>query len=43
MVTGDHEAIAKQVADQVGLGTDIREAEKVFGDRQEVEIEENVM
>ena len=31
MVTGDHEAIARQIADQLGLGKNIVVAEKVFG------------
>jgi H+-transporting ATPase len=31
MVTGDHEAIARQIAGQLGLGTNIVTAESVFG------------
>ncbi|MGE3266494.1 plasma-membrane proton-efflux P-type ATPase [Methylocystis sp.] len=32
MVTGDHEAIAKEIAGKLGLGQNIVVAEKVFGD-----------
>jgi H+-transporting ATPase len=32
MVTGDHEAIARQIAGQLGLGTNIVVADRVFGD-----------
>ncbi|MCV0369726.1 plasma-membrane proton-efflux P-type ATPase [Filomicrobium sp.] len=32
MVTGDHEAIARQIAGELGLGKNIVVAEKVFGD-----------
>lgn len=32
MVTGDHEAIAQQIAGELGLGKNIVVAEKVFGD-----------
>ena len=31
MVTGDHPAIARQIARQVGLGTEIRVADELFG------------
>jgi H+-transporting ATPase len=39
MVTGDHAAIAKQVAGQVGLGQEIPEASSVFG-AEDAEISE---
>ncbi|HUY68766.1 MAG TPA: plasma-membrane proton-efflux P-type ATPase [Alphaproteobacteria bacterium] len=32
MVTGDHEAIARQIAQKLGLGSTILAADKVFGD-----------
>ena len=32
MVTGDHEAIARQIARKLGLGTDILSADDIFGD-----------
>jgi H+-transporting ATPase len=32
MVTGDHAAIGRQVAGQVGLGTEIRSAREIFGE-----------
>jgi len=35
MVTGDHSAIAKQIAEQVGMGTGILEAGETFGDSDE--------
>ncbi|HKJ88386.1 MAG TPA: HAD-IC family P-type ATPase, partial [Gammaproteobacteria bacterium] len=31
MVTGDHPAIGRQIAQQVGLGTNLREASELFG------------
>ena len=33
MVTGDHEAIAKEIAGQLGLGENIVVADAVFGDK----------
>jgi H+-transporting ATPase len=34
MVTGDHAAIAKQVAGQIGLGTKVKEAGELFADKE---------
>jgi len=35
MVTGDHEAIGRQVAGQLGLGQNIKEAAELFGESKE--------
>ncbi|MBD3257389.1 HAD-IC family P-type ATPase, partial [candidate division GN15 bacterium] len=40
MITGDHTAIGRQVADQIGLGTNIVPARDLFGDPDEVDVEE---
>ncbi len=34
MVTGDHIAIGRQVAEQIGLGTNFKEADEIFGKRE---------
>ncbi len=40
MVTGDHAAIAKQVAGQLGMGTDVKQADELFGEKEEAEADE---
>ena len=34
MVTGDHSAIAKQVAGQLGMGTNVRQADELFREKE---------